>query len=134
MRAANAAREAPPSRSASEIEALAEEDAKVVLRMYGINRRAIDHAARDAGIAPHFFWQPIPEHAYSEKYRIFPNIFGPRAVAVMRALYRLFPGKEGAVVDLSGMLASYDRPAYVDAHHYAPAVCKMIAERIAQAM
>lgn len=123
---------APAPPPAADAEAHATEDAEAIFRIYAINRRLVEHAAKDAGAAAHFFWQPIPEHAYDAKKRLFPGLFGPRAVAAMRALYRAFPGREPSVVDLSEMLATYPVPAYVDAHHYAPAVCKLIAERMAE--
>jgi hypothetical protein len=132
VRARGQAAASAPVLPEAEAAARGGEDAAVLLRMYGVNRRVTEHAARDAGVAPYFFLQPIPVHAYDPKKLIFPLFYGPREKAAMRALYASFPAAEPSLVDLSAMLAHHEAPAYIDAHHYAPAVCKLIAERIAE--
>ncbi len=110
-------------------------DAETILRMYLQNQRAAADAAGAAGIAAYFFWQPIPLYAYDTKKLLFDPGGEARHRFAIQALYeKVEERKPPRLTNLSRVVETYEKPAYVDLHHYSPDVCKMVAERMADAI
>ncbi len=108
-------------------------DAEIMLRMYLQNQQGIADAARAAGVDAHFFWQPVPIYAYDLRRMVFDANAAGRHKSAAQALYAMAEErKPPRLVNLSRMLETYEKPAYVDLHHYAPEVCRMIGERMAE--
>jgi hypothetical protein len=115
-------------------------DAAWIESLYLRNKRVIEMVAAESGVKAYFFWQPVPQFACDASKQVFPHRYSRRADAVLGIVYEdvasgaLTPRsavESAGLVDLSQLLLHYDRPPFVDAHHYTPAVCRMIAGQIA---
>jgi len=131
---------AAPSIDAAIPEEELREEATWIESLYLLNKRVIELVADEAGVTPYFFWQPVPQFAGDPSQQVFPHRYSWRADTVLRMVYddvaagRLAADSKAgspALVDLSRLLVDYDRPPFVDAHHYTPAVCRLIAAKIA---
>ena len=107
-------------------------DAETILRMYLQNQGAAAGAAKAAGIASYFFWQPVPLYAYDTRRLLFDPGGEARHRFAIQALYaKVEERRPPLLTNLSRLLENREEPSYVDLHHYAPEVCRMIAERMA---
>ena len=107
-------------------------DARLLFDLHRTNRRLIELAAGEKGVTTLFFWQPVPLVGYDLRHHRFPYGYGRHGDEVLRLLYDLAATEPEGLIDISRMLATYDQPAFVDAHHYTAAVCRRIAEEIAR--
>ncbi len=101
---------------------------------YKLNKKLITVLASEYGIRTYFFIQPVV--GYRNKFRT--HLFNPSGATepelinteMMALLAGTADGKTS--FDVTGLLADYEKQPFVDAAHYTPEVCGMVARAIVE--
>ncbi len=108
-----------------------------LLRRYKINMEMIQSTSSHFKIKPLFVWQPVPVYKCGHEYNLFSNFDYDGYVPSLRVGYqemaKVFPSGEFGdnFLWLADVQEGLNKSLYVDAIHYTPYLCRLIAHRIA---
>ncbi len=124
---------------ASRLLLLDPETANSVCQRYLRNRRMIEGMANANGIKTVFVWQPVPTYKFDLKFHPFTGKdFGRHQLVGEGYKYMAQCRQTNAPATnelwLADMQENAQEPLYVDAVHYSPKMCGLIADEIARAM
>ncbi len=121
---------------ASEDNELSDENLKLTIQRYLINKKIIESIAMNFGFKTLFIWQPTPTYKYERKKHLFyPYGMGSRASKGYELMQKLVDEKHEALqknfLDLSSLQEAEEGNLYVDAVHYTPYFNNVIAKHVA---
>jgi hypothetical protein len=108
-----------------------------LLRRYKINMEMIQSTSSHFKIKPLFVWQPVPVYKCGHEYNLFSNFdydgYVPSLKAGYQEMAKLYPlGEFGDnFLYLADVQEGLNKSLYVDAIHYTPYLCRLIAQKIA---
>jgi hypothetical protein len=108
-----------------------------LLRRYKINMEIIESTSKHFKIKPLFVWQPVPVYKCGHEYNLFSNFdydgYVPSLKVGYQEMAKVFPSGEFGdnFLWLADVQEGLNESLYVDAIHYTPYLCRLIAQKIA---
>jgi lysophospholipase L1-like esterase len=108
-----------------------------LLRRYKINMEMIQSTSSHFKIKTLFVWQPVPVYKCGHEYNFFSNFdydgYVPSLKVGYQEMVKVFPSGEFGdnFLWLADVQEGLNKSLYVDAIHYTPYLCRLIAQRIA---
>ena len=108
-----------------------------LLRRYKINMEMIQSTSSHFKIKTLFVWQPVPVYKCGHEYNLFSNFdydgYVPSLKVGYQEMAKVFPSGEFGdnFLWLADVQEGLNESLYVDAIHYTPYLCRLIAQKIA---
>ena len=108
-----------------------------LIQRYKINMEIVESISNHFKIKPLFVWQPVPVYKCDHEYNLFATFdyvgYVPTLSIGYREMAKVVAGGQFGdnFLYLADIQVGLNKSLYVDAIHYTPYLCRIIAQRIA---